>query len=301
MAKLAWFKFYPGDWLRDPDLRRCSPAARALWIDLLCLMFECEERGVLISGGRPWTQEEIAAAVTGDTSANLTALRELLDKGVARIDKRNAIFSVRMVRDWSKSQKCSEAGKRGGGNPTFKGHAKGVSKGVSKGTPKGTSDFYSLNSKERGCGGKPPDLPDVLNNEVFLAAWADWVRHRSEIRKPLKPTTIKQQLKKLAAMGVARAVAAIEHSIANGYQGLFEPKTPPGVPKPPEPPPIHIPDELIPPWDKDHAAGGPLCSTKDRWWQYGDDYKAGRMNGPDWWRDTPMGRKWLREQGRVRP
>ena len=83
---------------------------------------------------------------------------------------------------------------------------------------------------------------------------------------------------------------------ANGYQGLFEPKTPPGVPKPPEPPPVHIPDELIPPWDKDHAAGGPLCSTKDRWWQYGDDYKAGRMNGPDWWRDTPMGRKWLREQ-----
>jgi hypothetical protein len=292
MAKLAWFKFYPGDWLRDPDLRRCSPAARALWIDLLCLMFECEERGVLISSGRPWTHEEIAAAVTGDTSANLTVLRELLDKGVARIDKRNAIFSARMVRDWSKSQKCSEAGKRGGGNPTFKGRAKGVSKG----TPKGTSDFYSLNSKERGCGGKPPDLPDVLNNDVFLEAWADWVRHRSEIRKPLKPTTIKKQLKKLAAMGVVRAVAAIEHSIANGYQGLFEPKTPPGVPKPPEPPPIHIPDELIPPWDKDHAAGGPLCSTKDRWWQYGDDYKAGRMNGPDWWRDTPMGRKWLREQ-----
>jgi hypothetical protein len=144
-------------------------------------------------------------------------------------------------------------------------------------------------------------LPPELNTNEFALVWQEWLKHRSETRHPLKPTAQRAQLKKLAAMGLERAIAAIEHSIANGYQGIFEPKTPPGVPKPPEPPPIHIPDELIPPWDKDHAAGGPLCSTKDRWWQYGDDYKAGRMTGPDWWRDTPMGRKWLREQGRVRP
>jgi hypothetical protein len=58
MGKLAWFHFYPGDWMKDPDLRRCSPAARGVYMDLLCLMFECEERGVLLVGDEPWTDDD---------------------------------------------------------------------------------------------------------------------------------------------------------------------------------------------------------------------------------------------------
>lgn len=97
--KLPSFQFYPGDWTKDPALRLASKSAKGFWMDVLCLMFECEERGVLIAGDRPWSDEEVAGAVEGDTNANLLLLHELLRLGIAKRDKRGAIFSARMVRD----------------------------------------------------------------------------------------------------------------------------------------------------------------------------------------------------------
>lgn len=102
LGKLPGFIFYTGDWLKDPLLRCCSAGARGLWIDLLSLMFECPTRGVLAySDGRPWTDEEIASSVSGPDSidAKLVMLAELTTRGVARRNKRNALFSARMRRD----------------------------------------------------------------------------------------------------------------------------------------------------------------------------------------------------------
>lgn len=61
-----------------------------------------------------------------------------------------------------------------------------------------------------------------FDSELFMKAWELWVTHRSEIRKPLKPTSTKMCLKELAAMGEARAIAAIEFTIGKGWQGLRE-------------------------------------------------------------------------------
>jgi hypothetical protein len=66
-----------------------------------------------------------------------------------------------------------------------------------------------------------PVLP--FTSPAFREAWTAWVRHRKEIRKPLTPTASERQLKKLADMGEARAIAALDHSMANGWQGIFEP------------------------------------------------------------------------------
>lgn len=68
-------------------------------MDMLCLMFFSEERGVLVSGDLPWSDEEIAGAIRGEHTANLRDIRLLLEKGVAVRDTRGAIFSKRMVRD----------------------------------------------------------------------------------------------------------------------------------------------------------------------------------------------------------
>ena len=73
-----------------------------------CLMFYSEERGVLISGGKPWTDEEVAAAVRGEYMTNLRDIAELLDKGVAYRDSRGAIFCKRMVRDEAERQKTKK-------------------------------------------------------------------------------------------------------------------------------------------------------------------------------------------------
>lgn len=67
------------------------------------------------------------------------------------------------------------------------------------------------------------EIPETLKTPEFLAAWTEWTRHRREIRKPLKPTSTKAQLRDLAEMGVQRAIAAIRYTISKGWQGIREP------------------------------------------------------------------------------
>lgn len=69
-------------------------------MDMLCLMFECPERGVLASSSGAWSDEEIAGAVSGNTRDVLDAINELVAKGVASRRKGDgAICSRRLVRD----------------------------------------------------------------------------------------------------------------------------------------------------------------------------------------------------------
>jgi len=74
---------------------------------------------------------------------------------------------------------------------------------------------------------KPTDfavtIPESLNSPQFVEAWAKWQQHCKEIRKPLTETRANTQIGKLVSIGAERAVIAIEHSIAGGWQGIFEP------------------------------------------------------------------------------
>lgn len=51
-----------------------------------------------------------------------------------------------------------------------------------------------------------------------------WLEYRKAIKKPLKPASIPLAQKRLAALG-PQQMEAVEYSIANGYQGLFAPKS----------------------------------------------------------------------------
>lgn len=70
------FQFYPGDWQKNANLRRCSQAARGVWVDILCLLHDVEgEYGVL-----RWPLKDIANAA----SAPMPLVRELVAKGVLK-------------------------------------------------------------------------------------------------------------------------------------------------------------------------------------------------------------------------
>jgi len=163
VAKLPAFQFYPGDWLKNADLARCSKGAKGMWIDMLAIAFDCEERGVFISRGVPWTDQEIAESISGDCALNLLLLKELIDKGVARRDSRGALYSPRMVRDELVRKAHSEAGKQGG-----RGNAKAnqkqnesKTKAKRKQTPEDEDEEEDSNSKG-GAGGIQPE-------DVYLA------------------------------------------------------------------------------------------------------------------------------------
>jgi hypothetical protein len=70
-----------------------------------------------------------------------------------------------------------------------------------------------------------PPLPQKLDTPEFQRAWSLWVKHRREIKKPLTPTQAQTQLDQFTQWGVRRAVAAIQHTVAKGWQGIREPES----------------------------------------------------------------------------
>lgn len=66
-------------------------------------------------------------------------------------------------------------------------------------------------------------IPENLNTPDFQAVWIKWATHRREIKKPLTPTSTKQQLAELSGWGLSRALAAINYTLAKGWQGIREP------------------------------------------------------------------------------
>lgn len=54
-------------------------------------------------------------------------------------------------------------------------------------------------------------------------AWSRWLAYRKSIGKALKPASHESAMKAMAKLGKDQA-ACVDHSIANGYTGLFPPK-----------------------------------------------------------------------------
>ena len=70
------FQFYPGDWLTDLALRRCSAAARGVWMDVLCVLHNSDDQyGIL-----RWPLKEIANTI----GASMAHINELIDKNVLK-------------------------------------------------------------------------------------------------------------------------------------------------------------------------------------------------------------------------
>lgn len=69
------------------------------------------------------------------------------------------------------------------------------------------------------------ELPAVLDLPAVRSALVAYQTSRRELRRPaLGAVGMSRLVAKLAGWGPARAVAALEHSVANGWQGVFEPK-----------------------------------------------------------------------------
>jgi hypothetical protein len=65
-------------------------------------------------------------------------------------------------------------------------------------------------------------IPTELDTPAFRTAWGEWIQHREEKGVSLTQSAASKQLKKVAAWGEARAVAAIDYSIFKNWQGIFE-------------------------------------------------------------------------------
>jgi len=199
--------------MKDPALRSVSLAARGLWVDMLCLMFEASKRGYLILNEKPVSVEQLARMVGGNTDEVFGLVDELLQSGVASRNGIDVIYSRRMVRDEELSQKRAKAGKKGG-NPKLlknkevtryaeillkqnasKTQAKRKQTGKQNLTPSSsTSSSTSVevnNNRENGpedllkqnaskTAYQPPGVPQVNPQyaESFCNRWNEFAKHK---------------------------------------------------------------------------------------------------------------------------
>jgi hypothetical protein len=71
---------------------------------------------------------------------------------------------------------------------------------------------------------RPEEVETLLRTDPrFLPAWSDFCQHRKEIKKPLTPQATKGAIACLEEIGIDRAIDALRHTIANGWQGIREP------------------------------------------------------------------------------
>lgn len=118
MTATIWSKFFWSDWQAEPTLRRCSLAARGLWMEVLCLAAQAEPAGYLVKDGEPLDVARLARNVGAKNGEVDRLLAELETEGVFSRDRRGRIYSRRIVRDAKLRAAAVKSGKRGG-NPTL--------------------------------------------------------------------------------------------------------------------------------------------------------------------------------------
>ena len=117
--KLPAIQFYPGDWHKDQGVQAHDLAQRGAWFELLLMMHDSDERGVLLVNGSPMPDAVIARRLGLDNQTANQILTTLLTYGVAsRRTTDGALFCRRMVKDEKLRQIRTEAGRKGG-NPSL--------------------------------------------------------------------------------------------------------------------------------------------------------------------------------------
>jgi hypothetical protein len=152
--KLPAFQFYPADWRKDPGVQSLDFHTRGVWFEILCIMHESSERGVLLLNGLPMPEDALSRMLGLDKQILTTGLTTLLTYGVAsRRGEDGAIYSRRMVRDENTRKVRAESGKLGGNPVLLK--QKPTTGVKHKPTPSTSSSFPSSSSEdmEKGKGG----------------------------------------------------------------------------------------------------------------------------------------------------
>lgn len=207
-------QFYTGDWLKSPDVSKCSPATRGIWVDCLCYMHEAGESGE-ISG----TMSELARLCRCSELEMETAISELKRTKTAEVTKRDADVTLvnRRMNDAYNERNSARKRKR-------KQREKKAGQGVTeKSRPHSSS---STSSSEKECDNarsdrnqfepKPVKLPPMLADDPrFGVVWSEHLSHFYGVHgKPMTFTMQQQRLRELTrqkSVNHARAIVAMSN------------------------------------------------------------------------------------------
>ena len=69
------------------------------------------------------------------------------------------------------------------------------------------------------------ELTEPMRTDACKAAWSEWCQHRKQISKPYTELACKKQLSAMDGWNEYRVIDAINHSILNGWPGIYERNT----------------------------------------------------------------------------
>lgn len=184
-GKLPAFQFYPADWRKDSAVQSLDYETRGIWFEILCIMHESEERGVLLLNGKPMPENALARLLGLDNQILTTRLTTLLTYGVARRrDEDGALFSKRMVCDEKLRQIRKVAGSKGGNpvllnqKPTTQVNQNPTPSSSSSSSSSASTDSAKVRKKPKAAPATDPDFdrfyeayPKKRARKTALEAW----------------------------------------------------------------------------------------------------------------------------------
>lgn len=225
MAKPPYFQFYPRDFCSDHAVEAMDTEAIGAYILLLCKAWGETPIGTLPDDDR------LLARWSRLSPERWSELRpQVVAAFTVGADSRWHQKRMRKEAEayLSKCKKASESAKKRwdseGNANALQTHCEGnarASVSVSK------SNSVSVREKDKkkdfwevAC----ESLPESARTDAVRDAWIEWEQHRRESKKAVTRLSAVKQAKAMSEWEPGRIVAAIEHSIANGWQGIFEPQ-----------------------------------------------------------------------------
>ena len=202
------------------------------WVDLLLIAqftpYSFRVRGNLIELSRGQighSKAHLAGRWKWDRKTVQRFLDDLQSDGMITQQKNKVVTVVTIVNygTWQGSED-DQVASTGQQNPHQNGQQNGQQSPQQTGQQKGHKEEGKRKKKKVKKVEEPLGVfPESLNSDQFKAKWSEWVQFRKEKKAQVTPTMKTSQLKAMAKMGQARAIAMIDHTIFKGWQGLKEP------------------------------------------------------------------------------
>lgn len=230
-GKAPSMQWYPADWRKDTAVQMLSFHDRGVWFELINIMHESAERGVLVINGAPMPEDALSRLLGLDKQTFNQTLSNLLTYGVAKQrDDDGAIYCKRMVEDEKLSQLRRDAGKLGG-NPLLL-NQKPTTPVKQKPTPSSSTSTSSSNTTKASDAGAPARIQLTEGATADMEeAWNEWQDYRLE-RSKAKGTqklawteraakiTAKQVSEYIESHGEWVIIDRINSAISGNWQGL---------------------------------------------------------------------------------
>lgn len=184
--------------MKDPNLSMCSPATRGIWMDALCAMHELDRCGQITG-----TTDQLARICRCTSVEMSAAVDELFSTKAAIVSIRDGIVTLanRRMKDECEARLATN-----------------------ERVVKHRSNNSSSSSTSSSSSDNP--LPPELDCDEFRKKLSEFRAYRKDRKPHLTASAEAALIRKVRSWGAQKAVMALENSMANSWQGVFEPDSP---------------------------------------------------------------------------